>query len=79
MLTACQAKAMKEWGGKVFAYCPGLVVTNLAGSAEEDRERLRARGAGSAEDSARGILTILEGKRDADVGGFLHREGIYPW
>ena len=79
MLTVCQAKEMKEWGGKVFAYDPGLVVTNLTG--EENREALRARGAGNAEDSARGLLAIVEGRRDADAGGFLYGdgEGTHPW
>ena len=68
---------MKDWGVKVFAYDPGLVVTNLAG--EDNREKLRARGAGNAEDSAKGILAIVEGKRDGDVGGFLHQDGTHPW
>lgn len=80
MVVACDAW---EYKGrmKVWAYCPGYVVTDLAGMREmKEKEGV----AGSAEESAKGVLSILEGKRDADVGKFVHGEdaekgGVYPW
>ena len=30
-------------------------------------------------EGARPIMDIVEGKRDDDVGKFLHDTGVYPW
>lgn len=76
MLAACHQADYGETI-KVFAFDPGLVVTNLAG--ESQREALAARGAGSAEVSAQTALSIIDGRRDADVGKFLYKDGILPW
>jgi NAD(P)-dependent dehydrogenase (short-subunit alcohol dehydrogenase family) len=66
------------WGAKVWAYCPGYVVTNLTG--EADRQRRAETGAESSETSAQGILEIVEGQRDAEVGLFVTRRGArWDW
>jgi len=76
MLAACYAKELKEdFGCKVWAVDPGLVVTNLLG----DPERIRARGGGDPAVSARTMLDICEGKRDEDVGKLVFKDGVYPW
>jgi len=78
MLAACDAW---EYKGKmkVFAYCPGYVITDLAGQ-REDKEKGGI--AKSPDGSARGLLAIAEGKRDEENGLFLHDEKageVYPW
>lgn len=78
MLAACDAW---EYEGKikVFAYCPGYVITDLAGQREVKESAGIAK---SPEGSARGLLLIAEGKRDGENGGFLHDEKVgerYPW
>jgi len=78
MLAACDAW---EYKGriKVFAYCPGYVISDLAGQREE---KVKAGYAKSPDGSARGLLLIAEGKRDAENGLFLHDEKVgevYEW
>lgn len=78
MLVTCDAF---EYGGrmKVFAYCPGYVITDLAGQREEKEKAGIAK---SPEGSARGVLAIIEGCRDEEDGLFLHGEQrgeVYPW
>ncbi|GKT45178.1 short-chain dehydrogenase/reductase tropE [Colletotrichum spaethianum] len=77
MLTACQHVALQEFGVKVWSFCPGYVITDIGG----DREfRATQGGADSSETSAQGILEIVEGKRDDEVGRFLGRYGKQiPW
>jgi NAD(P)-dependent dehydrogenase (short-subunit alcohol dehydrogenase family) len=78
MIAACDAWEYKD-KVKVFAYCPGYVVTDLAGMREPKE---KAGVAKSPEGSARGLLVIAEGKRDEENGLFLHDEGageLYPW
>lgn len=70
-------KNSKETPLKVFAMCPGYVVSNLRGTSDEARS-----GYGKAGDplvSGNTILSIIEGKRDADVGRLVHKDGVYPW
>ncbi|KAK4864591.1 hypothetical protein LT330_009586 [Penicillium expansum] len=62
---------------KVFAVCPGFVRSNLRGTSEEERS-----GWGNASDpsiSGNTILGILEGRRDAEVGRLIHKDGSFPW
>jgi NAD(P)-dependent dehydrogenase (short-subunit alcohol dehydrogenase family) len=78
MLCACDAW---EYEGKmkVFAYCPGYVITDLAGMREAKE---KAGFAKSPDGSARGLLLIAEGKRDGENGKFLHDEKVgelYAW
>ncbi|KAF9738049.1 short chain dehydrogenase [Paraphaeosphaeria minitans] len=64
-------------GVKVFPMCPGLVRSNLRGAKEEN---VSAGGrAGSADVSGETILSIIEGKRDIDVGKFVHKDGVHEW
>ena len=46
------------------------------------RDEKAKRGGKTPEGSARGLLAIAEGKRDSEVGKFLHGEVVgelYPW
>jgi len=64
-------------GLKTFVMCPGFVVSNLRGKSEEART-----GGGHATSpvvSGETMLSIIQGKRDADVGKFVHKDGVYPW
>ncbi|RAH49598.1 NAD(P)-binding protein [Aspergillus brunneoviolaceus CBS 621.78] len=79
MMTACHAVQFHGWGGKVWSYNPGFVVTDAWGNSEEAREAMRKAGAGSADDAAQGVMDILEGGRDDETGCFLDRHGRHPW
>ncbi|KAJ5130325.1 uncharacterized protein N7515_006364 [Penicillium bovifimosum] len=63
---------------RVFAFCPGLVRSNLRGT---DEASVTVNGtAGDPLDSGRGILRIVVGERDEEAGGFVrHVGGSYPW
>ncbi|KAL5355410.1 hypothetical protein BJX96DRAFT_48477 [Aspergillus floccosus] len=74
MATVCMYASYKTWGAKVWAFCPGHVVTNLTG--EEGRKQRVAMGLDSSETSAQGILEIVQGQRDEEVGLFLQRRGL---
>ncbi|QKX54496.1 uncharacterized protein TRUGW13939_01583 [Talaromyces rugulosus] len=70
-------KEFAPQGIKVFSVCPGLVESNLRGTSPE---AVSAGGrARPAEDSGKLLLGVLEGKRDADVGKYLHFDGVRPW
>ena len=73
MVTACQHIDYAPLGIKVFAYCPGFTVSNLSSMNTADQ------GAKAVAESAKPLVDILEGKRDDDVGKFLHNTGVYPW
>ena len=73
MITANQFVEFSEFGIKVFAYCPGFTVSNLGPQNNAES------GARSAEESVVSLVDVLEGKRDEDVGKFLHNTGVYPW
>ncbi|KAH7393237.1 short chain dehydrogenase [Cadophora sp. MPI-SDFR-AT-0126] len=76
MLTACQHVGLQEFGVTAWAFCPGYVVTNLSGDIEQ-RKKL---GLESPDTSAQGILEIVEGKRDSEVGKFITKYGQqFPW
>lgn len=62
---------------KVFVVCPGLVESNLRG--ESDVARTAGGNAGSADVSGETVLGIMEGKRDGEVGKFVHKDGVYGW
>ena len=64
-------------GLKVFAVCPGFVVSNLRGKDEDSRTGWGK--ASSADTSGELMLAIIRGDRDADVGKFVHKDGVYPW
>ncbi|KAJ6013816.1 hypothetical protein N7540_008407 [Penicillium herquei] len=77
MATVQQHRRFHSQNIRVYAYCPGFVRSNLRGESEQARSG--GGFAGDPMDSARGILDICEGKRDADVGRFVHANGTYPW
>lgn len=60
-------------GVKVFAYDPGFTVSNLS------EANTLERGARSAEESVKSLMDVVEGKRDGEVGKFIHNTGEYPW
>lgn len=78
MMSAIQFKKLRDAGGMVWSFCPGFVVTLLTGA--KDLEWRKNNGGETSETSAQGILEILQGKRDAEVGGFITKYGkSYPW
>ncbi|KIW60695.1 hypothetical protein PV05_00894 [Exophiala xenobiotica] len=77
MLMIYESKEMGKKGFKSFVVCPGLVRSNLRGKSEE---AVNAGGrAGDPMVSGKTIFSVVEGKRDADVGKFVHKDGVYPW
>ncbi|KAJ5414094.1 hypothetical protein N7509_000721 [Penicillium cosmopolitanum] len=77
MATLQQHKQLHCQNVRVFAYCPGLVRSNLRGKSED---AVSAGGAaGDPMTSARGLFDIVEGKRDSEAGQFLNANGTYPW
>ncbi|KAH8731928.1 hypothetical protein GQ44DRAFT_755291 [Phaeosphaeriaceae sp. PMI808] len=58
---------------KVFAYDPGFTVSNLG------KHNKAEFGARSAEDTVKSIMEVVDGKRDGEVGKFIHNTGEYPW
>lgn len=60
-------------GMKVFAYDPGFTVSNLSEANKEEN------GARSAEETVRSLMDVVEGKRDEEVGRFIHNTGEYSW
>jgi NAD(P)-dependent dehydrogenase (short-subunit alcohol dehydrogenase family) len=77
MLTAYQHLHLREFGLKIWAYCPGFVKTDL----QNDRDRREALSwCEGSETSAQGILDIVRGERNEEVGKFVtKRGGVYPW
>ncbi|KAF3009678.1 hypothetical protein E8E13_008360 [Curvularia kusanoi] len=87
MLTAClyveyglnygvegeEAKEGEERRVKVFAYDPGFTISNLS------KANTVENGARSAEETVRSLVEVVEGRRDGEVGRFLHNTGEYPW
>ncbi|KAJ5297652.1 hypothetical protein PENANT_c005G02222 [Penicillium antarcticum] len=77
MMTIQMHKRLKDQTVRVFAFCPGLVRSNLRGASED---AVTAQGnAGDPMVSANALLEIIEGQRDEDVGKFVHKDGCYPW
>ncbi|KAL5115629.1 hypothetical protein ACEQ8H_006516 [Pleosporales sp. CAS-2024a] len=58
---------------KIFAYDPGFTVSNLG-----PYNKLES-GARPAEDTVKSIMDVVDGKRDEEVGRFIHNTGEYPW
>lgn len=77
MATVQLSKRMQDKNILIFAFCPGVVRSNLRGTTEE---AISARGAaGDPTESAKGIINILDGNRDDETGGFLHKDGTWAW
>ena len=73
MVTACQWVEYGPLGIKVFAYDPGFTQSNLGPQNKAEN------GARPAAESVMPLIDVLEGKRDDEVGRFLHNTGVYPW
>lgn len=58
---------------KVFTYDPGFTASNLSSHNKVEN------GARSAEDTVKSIMDVVDGKRDEDMGKFMHNTGEYPW
>jgi NAD(P)-dependent dehydrogenase (short-subunit alcohol dehydrogenase family) len=77
MIAVQEAKEFGSKGLKVFAMCPGFVVSNLRGTSDEARSGWW--NAGDPQVSGKTVLSIIQGERDADAGKFVHKDGVYPW
>lgn len=73
LITVTQSVVYGEMGIKVFVFSPGFVQSNLG-----PHNRV-ANGAQTTEDGTRPMVAILRGERDAEHGGFLVKDGQYPW
>lgn len=77
MLAVTELRDHGDKGLKVFVVSPGFVISNLRGPSEEQRTGWgRAQG---PEEAGKLVLDIVEGKRDADVGCLVHKDGVYAW
>ncbi|KAF1918859.1 hypothetical protein BDU57DRAFT_511615 [Ampelomyces quisqualis] len=68
-----EAETSEKKNIKVFAYDPGFTVSNLSSHNKAEY------GARSAEDTVKSIMDVVDGKRDGEVGRFIHNTGEYPW
>ncbi|KAI9736908.1 MAG: hypothetical protein M1818_005959 [Claussenomyces sp. TS43310] len=66
-------KFSRYTGIKVFAYDPGFTQSNLGPHNKAEN------GAKPASEAVMPLIDVLEGRRDDDVGKFLHNIGVYPW
>ncbi|KAI5356606.1 putative short-chain dehydrogenase/reductase SDR, NAD(P)-binding domain superfamily [Septoria linicola] len=73
MVTADQAVMHEEDGWKVFAYCPGFTVSNLSDLNQASN------GAKPTSEGTKPLVDLINGKRDAESGKFVHTTGQYPW
>lgn len=79
MLMVQDAKELGPKGVKVWAMCPGFVESNLRGKTQEDYDVAAKRGALPASTSAETAMRIITGGEDANVGKYVHKDGLYPW
>ena len=77
MLAVLEARDYGDEGLKVFVVSPGFVRSNLRGESEE--ERSGCGGAGDPEVSGGTVLSVVQGKRDKDVGCLVHKDGVHAW
>lgn len=77
MIAMHEQLEVKDTKLKVRIICPGFVVSNLRGPSEEARQ-----GGGRAGDptmSARLVLSVLRGEREADAKRLIQTDGYHPW
>ena len=69
-------RLLKNDGVKVWSISPGLLATGLGGAGPDALRKM-----GAAEPSIGGefIRDVVEGKRDADAGNVINKDGIQPW
>ncbi|OAQ99082.1 hypothetical protein LLEC1_07697 [Akanthomyces lecanii] len=68
-------RMLKDDGVKTWAVSPGFLATRLGG----DQEANKKMGAGDPALGGGFIKDVIEGKRDADIGKVITRDGIQPW
>ncbi|KAF2716407.1 NAD(P)-binding protein [Polychaeton citri CBS 116435] len=77
MVAVEYAKELGAKGVRVFPYCPGLVESNLRGTAPQ---AVTAGGnALSADTSAALVRDVLDGKWDGHAGKFINKNGVQAW
>ncbi|KAL9092130.1 MAG: hypothetical protein Q9165_004563 [Trypethelium subeluteriae] len=69
-------RILKNDGVKVWSISPGFLATGL-GAVGADA--LRRMGAGEPKVGGEFIRDVVEGKRDADAGNVINKDGIQPW
>jgi NAD(P)-dependent dehydrogenase (short-subunit alcohol dehydrogenase family) len=67
---------LKEDGIKVFSVSPGICNTGLGGIGED---LWKALGAVHPSEGGQRLVTVAEGKRDADAGKIVEKVGLLPW
>ena len=67
---------LKEDGIKVFSVSPGVCLTGLGDLGEDF---LKSQGGMHPSEGAQRLLTVAEGKRDADAGKIIDKVGFIPW
>ena len=68
-------KTIKEDGVKVWCISPGFLATGLGGSQQANTEM-------DVTDPAEGgnvVRSVVEGRRDEDVGKVISKTGMQPW
>lgn len=65
---------LKADGVKVFSVSPDFCATNLMGE-----EIMAAMGAVHPREGGERLIVVAEGKRDADAGKIIDKEGLLPW
>ncbi|KAK4494088.1 hypothetical protein PRZ48_014386 [Zasmidium cellare] len=69
-------RILKNDGVKVFGVSPGFLATNLNGIGAENLKKI---GALDPSVGAEFITDVVQGKRDADVGKLIRKDGIQPY
>jgi NAD(P)-dependent dehydrogenase (short-subunit alcohol dehydrogenase family) len=63
-------------GVKVFGISPGFLATGLGGMGPEFMKKV---GAGDPREGGEFIGKVVEGRRDADAGKVINKDGVQPW
>lgn len=69
MFTVDLAYDLRETGVKVNSVCPGYTATDLNNHS----------GHQTIEEGAVAIVRLAQGHKDGPSGGFIHKDGTYPW
>lgn len=60
---------------KMWCVSPGFLATGLGGNRDSNKNL----GAGDPVMGASFVQSVLEGRRDGDVGKVILRDGVQPW
>jgi NAD(P)-dependent dehydrogenase (short-subunit alcohol dehydrogenase family) len=67
---------LKEDQVKVFSVSPGFCATGLSGLGSD---LMKAMGAEPPSEGGQRLITVAEGRRDADAGRIIDKVGFFPW